>query len=262
MIDEAFVDNCVERIRGELPEAVAVFLVGSVARGDAEPHSDLDFDVLVAEPGEESLTWLAGLGGPTVCVSVWVRATAEWLDDERRAQRWAFGLPCEDVVELRWVVDEIWRAQVERSRIVHPAAEPELEHLLDALAKVANAHDRGDDLGVRLAAHDLGCELPALLAPVNPDHPPVRSRRAALAAVLAFEVVPPGYAEDLPVCLGLAATSPTTGEVRQAAGRLAGGIVDLLAANRTTFSGLVPERLLAHVDDGSLGRYVGQLAGS
>jgi phosphoribosyl-AMP cyclohydrolase len=262
MIDEAFIDACVQRIRRELSRAVAIFLVGSIARGDAEPHSDLDFDVLVTEPGDESLTWLAGDDGRIVCVSVWVRSLAEWQAGEGQAQSWAFGLRCEDVVQLRWAADETWWREVERSRVVHPPAEPELEHVLDALAKVANAHDRGDDPGVRLAAQDLARELPALLAPLNPDRAAVTSRRAALAAALDFDIVPPGYRDDLVTCLGLAGTTATASEVRRAAGRLARGLIDLMAPHRQAFAGLVPGRLLAHLDDGTLRTYVDQLAGA
>ena len=48
----------------------------------------------------------------------------------------------------------------------------ELEHFLGDLGKVANAHRRGDELGLRLAAQDLARSCPALLRPVNPTRIP------------------------------------------------------------------------------------------
>ena len=48
IVDEAFLAAWVERLRATVPKAVAVILKGSYARGDAGPHSDIDFDVLTA----------------------------------------------------------------------------------------------------------------------------------------------------------------------------------------------------------------------
>jgi predicted nucleotidyltransferase len=61
----------VRRVRHEIPDAVAVFLVGSYARGDAGPHSDVDLDVLVADgPRNQWPTWLDVEEHRLVCVSV------------------------------------------------------------------------------------------------------------------------------------------------------------------------------------------------
>ncbi|MGH2388743.1 MAG: nucleotidyltransferase domain-containing protein, partial [Chloroflexota bacterium] len=46
MVDEAFLNQWVARLRTEEPAAVAVLLRGSYARGQAGSHSDLDLTVL------------------------------------------------------------------------------------------------------------------------------------------------------------------------------------------------------------------------
>jgi hypothetical protein len=65
MVGEEFIQRWVRRVRHEVPDGVAVFLVGSYARGDAGPYSDVDLDVLVAEgPRNEWPTWfdVEGIG--------------------------------------------------------------------------------------------------------------------------------------------------------------------------------------------------------
>jgi Nucleotidyltransferase domain len=190
---------------------VAVFLVGSYARGDAGPYSDVDLDVLVADgPRNEWPTWFDVEEHQLVCVSVWIRDVATWQASQQEPQGWAFGLPSVETVRLCWVADDSWRARLERSQLAHPPGEPELDHLVGDLGKVANAWRRGDELGLRLAAQDLARSCPSLLQPLNP-HPPVGSRHAALLTALDFAVVPPGYHDDLVVCLGLAGR-PTSAE--------------------------------------------------
>ena len=184
MVGEEFIQRWVRRVRHQVPDGVAVFLVGSYARGDAGPHSDVDLDVLVAEgPRNEWPTWFDVDGGRLVCVSVWIRDVATWLASQQESQGWAFGLASVETVRLCWVADESWRARLERSQLAHPPGEPELDHLVGDLGKVANAWHRGDELGLRLAAQDLARSCPSLLWPLNP-HPPVGSRHAALRAAL------------------------------------------------------------------------------
>jgi len=54
VVDERLVDRWADRLRREVPEAVGIFLAGSHARGDAGPHSDVDFDILVPQVGRPS----------------------------------------------------------------------------------------------------------------------------------------------------------------------------------------------------------------
>ena len=60
---ERFVAAWVERLRLQEPDAVAILLKGSAARGNAGPHSDVDFDVLtVSGPREAYLAYLVETG--------------------------------------------------------------------------------------------------------------------------------------------------------------------------------------------------------
>jgi phosphoribosyl-AMP cyclohydrolase len=259
MVDERRVQRWAMRLRGEIPGAIAVFLVGSQLTGDAGPHSDLDFDVLVERaPEEESPAWFDSEKGRLLRVSVWIRELAGWWRSETEPQDWAFGLAVSEQVRLCWAADESWWRRLDRSRIDHPGAPPELDHFVGDLAKVANAHDRGDELGLRLAAQDLARSCPSLLAPLNP-HPPVGGRQAAIRTALGFGVVPPGYREDLLVCLGLAGKPSTASEVNAAACRLATGVTELLTSEAPTYTPLLSSDLATQLADGSLRQYVHQL---
>jgi phosphoribosyl-AMP cyclohydrolase len=261
MIDEQRVQRWANRLGEEIPGAVAVFLVGSQLTGDAGPHSDLDFNALVERAVEDSPSPFDAEDGRLLRVSVWIRELADWWSDQGEPQEWAFGLAVSEQVRLCWAADESWRRRLDRSRIDHPGAPPELDHFLGDLGKVANAHGQGDELGLRLAAQDLARSCPSLLAPLNP-HPPVASRRAAIRTALGFEVVPPGYRDDLPVCLGLAGKPATPSEVHAAACRLATGMTELLISEAARYTPLLTSDLAAQLADGSLRWYVGQLVSS
>jgi Aminoglycoside adenyltransferase C-terminal domain/Nucleotidyltransferase domain len=259
MVGEEFIQRWVLRVRHEVPDGVAVFLVGSYARGDAGPYSDVDLDVLVADgPRNEWPTWLDVEEHRLVCVSVWIRDVATWLASQQEPQGWAFGLSSLETMRWCWAADDSWRARLDRSQLAHPPGEPELDHLVGDLAKVANAWRRGDELGLRLAAQDLARSCPSLLQPLNP-HPPVGSRHAALLTALDFAVVPPGYHDDLLVCLGLAGRPTSAEEVHAAACRLATGVVELLQSHAGRFAPLLPRPLAGSLADGSLRRYLAQL---
>jgi Nucleotidyltransferase domain len=260
MVGEEFIQRWVRRLRYEVPDVVAVFLGGSHVRGDAGPYSDVDFDVLVAEgPRDEWPLWFDLEGQRLVRVEVWIRDVARWLASQRESQNWAFGLASAEPLRLCWVAGDSWRARLERPWLTHPDGEPELDHFVSDLGKVANARHRGDELALRLAAQDLARSCPALLRPVNP-HPPVASRHAALLAALEAEVAPGGYRDDLLVCLGLSGRPTTPEEVHAAACRLATGVVELLASHASTFTQVLPPQLAASLTDGTLRRYVDQLA--
>ena len=257
MAGEELVQRWVRRLRQEVPGVVAVLLAGSHVRGDAGPGSDLDFDVLVDEgPRDELPAWFDTDGPRLVRMEAWVRDVDQWLASQRESQDWAFGLAAAEPLRPCWVADG-WRSRLERSRLLHPAAEPELDHFLGDLGKLANARRRGDELALRLAAQDLARSCPTLLQPLNP-HPPVASRHEALLAALEAAVAPPGYRDDLLVCLGLG--RPTGAEqVHAAAARLAAGVVALLEAHADTYAPLLSHPQATSLGDGSLRAYVAQL---
>ncbi len=265
VVDERFVDRWAGRLRREVPEAVAVLLGGSHARGDARgdagPHSDVDFDVLVPEgPRDEGLAWFEVAGERLVCVSAWVRDVGAWLAAQEQPQEWAFFLPCADPLRLCWVADGSWRERLGRAQVVYPPGEPEIGHFEGEAGKVASAWAGGDELGLRLAAQDLARSVASLVQPLNPG-PPVRSRREALRAVLDFGVVPAGYRDDMLTCLALAGRYASPGEVHAAAGRLARGVLALLDAHASAFAALLSPQAARCLHDGNLRRYIEQALG-
>src|SRR6266540_3160092 len=228
MVGEELIQRWVRRLRHEVPDAVAVFLGGSYVRGDAGPFSDVDFDVPVPDgPRDEWPAWLDVEGQRLVRVEVWIRDVERWLASRREPQPWAFELPSTEPLRLCWAADDSWRERLDRPQLEHPAGAPELDHFISDLGKLANAHSRGDELLAALAAH----------------------------------VAPPGYRDDMVVCLGLAAR-PASGEaVREAACRLGIGVVELLESHADTYSELLSRELWASLTDGGLRRYAAQLVG-
>jgi phosphoribosyl-AMP cyclohydrolase len=259
MVGEELVQRWVRRLRQEVPGVVAVFLAGSHVRGDAGPGSDVDFDVLVdGGPRDELPAWLDTDGARLVRVEVWVRDVDRWLASQQESQDWSFGMAAAEPLRLCRVADGPWRDRLERSELLHPAGEPELDHFLGDLGKLVNARRRGDELALRLAAQDLARSCPTLLQPLNP-HPPVGSRHAALLAALDVAVAPPGYRYDLLVCLGLAGEPASAGQVHAAAARLAAGVVALLEAHTDTYAPLLSQPQATSLVDGGLRAYVAQL---
>ena len=141
-MNEKLFERWAERLSEEVSDAVAVFLVGSYARGDAGPFSDVDFAVLVTkQPPDETSAWLDDIEGRLVYVSVWVRHVNAWIACRHEPQEWALGLASSEPMQLCWVKNKYWRARLETSAMTHPAAPPELDHFLGELGKVANVRD-------------------------------------------------------------------------------------------------------------------------
>jgi hypothetical protein len=250
-VDERFVRRWVERLRAEVPDAVAVFLGGSRLRGDAGPYSDVDFNVLVADgPRDEWPAWF----DDGICVSTWIRDIDTWRAAQREPQGWAFGLPCADRLRLYWA-DHVWRERLDVTEVRYPAAEPEIDHFEGSLGKVANAWASGDPLSLRLAGQDLARAVISLVQPLN-EGPPVFSRVAALHTLLDFAVVPLGYRDAMLTCLGLAERYAGPDDVFAAAGSLARGVLGLIEEHVSTFTALLPADAAGWLSDGSLRQYV------
>jgi phosphoribosyl-AMP cyclohydrolase len=257
--DDARLVEWVRRLRAEEPGAVAVLLSGSRARGDAGAYSDLDLEVLTrgAPAGGDRALLLARGDGRLAHVSIGVTELEEWLAARRaRARgRWSFGLPARAPWRALWAAPGV--APLLADVPVHAAEPPELEDLVEDAGKVKNARAAGDELALRLAAHDLAAECPALLGPLNP-RPPVSSRREALAAALDMPVAPPGYREDMLTCLGLTGRTTPADKVYAAAMRLALGVVDVLRAHAPALAPLLGPDLAGLLADGRLRRYLAQ----
>src|SRR5215467_1451081 len=168
VLSEEFVARCVERLRRDVPDAVAIRFGGSQLHGDAGPYSDVDFDVWVPEgPRDEWPSWLDSDGGRLVRVSSWIRDVDAWLADRGEPQAWAFCLPCADRARLCWYADESWRERVTSAESTFPAGPPEIDHFEGYAGKVANAWHAGDELALRLAAQDLAGSVISVLQPLN-----------------------------------------------------------------------------------------------
>jgi phosphoribosyl-AMP cyclohydrolase len=259
VVDHSFLAAWVERLRTEIPNAAAVLLKGSHARGQAGLHSDVDFDVLVdREPVGDYLAYLMETGaGRLIHVSVAVQDLAGWLTEAREPVSWAFGLPADETTRLLWARDDSLRSTLDRPAQRHPPGEPELEDFVEAYGKVRNAFSRDDDLALRLAAQTLAGLCPSLLRLINPDAR-ASHRSDALRAALGFPVAPDGYRDDMLVCLGLSGHATTSLDVRDAARRLTMGTLALLRTRAHHVDGALPPDLAGFLRDGTLERYVGQ----
>lgn len=118
---------------------------------------------------------------------------------------------------------------------------------------------RNDDLALRLSAQTLGGLSPSLLRPINPSVYPSH-HHDALLAVLEFPIVPDGYRDDLIRCLGLSGQSTTMQNVIDAAQRITVGTVALLREHAGAVAAVIPADLHTYLVDGTLERYVAQIA--
>lgn len=251
----------VARLRQEEPRAVAVLCHGSYARGEAEPHSDLDLDVLVSgeHPGSYRSAFEELPDGRLLHATIETRSLTDWLEQfvpPVESEDWAFFLPARQIALLLWATPAARRRLADRVTLRLELA-PQLQDLLECAAKVRNAMARNDELGLRLAAHDLTLRCPALLAPLNPPVL-VHSRREALEAALTLQVAPAGYREAMLICLGMHGAATTAQEVHDAALRLATGIVALLAEQPELIAQLIEPGLPEALADGRLMRLLTQ----
>jgi Nucleotidyltransferase domain len=256
--DEAFIRVWAERLRDEEPNAVAVVLTGSYARDEAAANSDVDLQMVLRGEGEAHYrTLLVEHDGRLVHLSIGYRSLASWLALGDEPATWSFSLPTRGPARVLWAAADL--AEQFSPVIERPAGDPELEDFIEGVAKVANAARAGDELALRLAAHDLVDECVSVVARLSSPHP-VATRLEALRAALALPSVPEGYADDVLVCLGFTGRATSAEEVRASVMRLAEGVVQLLAsAGRDALDEQSPE-FPRYVADGSLLRYVRQLA--
>ena len=260
MIDERFLDEWVECLRARIPGAVAILLKGGYVRGNHEPWSDLDFDVLVfdAEIEHEYPAWIVeDDAGRLVHVSVAVDTVEGWVESFGEVASWSFGFPSREVSRLLWLGRPSLRAELERPAHDHPGGEPEIEDFIEELGKARNAYRRGDEIATRLAVQEIAWLCPTLLVPLNELRTP-DTRPEALKAALSLETAPPGYREDMLTCLGLSGRATTAGEVLDAGERLVMGTLALIEANADTFSPLLPPDFPHLIASGLLRRYLEQ----
>jgi phosphoribosyl-AMP cyclohydrolase len=221
-----------ERVVGRLlvlePEATAVLLTGSYAKGTATGTSDLDLMVLTPIPRVGYRTWFEERrAAAPLQVSAGVTTADLWVAKTETPARWSLGFPAiSAAVYLR--TDEQTRVRLgDDPSLMHPAGEPELEDFVEFVLKAKRCARDGDELGLRLFAQEAASLAPGLLIPLNDDRI-VHDRRDALDAARDLAVAPQNYTVDLTTCLGL--TSLEADEVNAALGRLG---KDLLAFLRS-----------------------------
>jgi Nucleotidyltransferase domain len=255
-LDGALVQRVVERLYTMEPEATAVLLTGSYAKGTAAPASDLDLTAITPSPRVGYRTWFEErIGDPPLHVSAGATTADAWPAKATTPARWSFGFPAVNAAAYL-CTDEKTRAQLgDDPSLRHPVAGPELEDFLDFVLKAKRAAHTGDELGTRWFAQAAAALVPALLIPIN-DERIVRDRREALDAALNLAVAPANYATDLAVCLGL--TSSSGREVWAAVARLGSELLTFLRERAPDVDDQ-PE-LARYLADGTLERHLGLIA--
>ena len=256
MADNDLITTWTDRLRHEIPDAVAVLLKGSHVWGDDGPHSDIDFDVLVDGPETERYPlWIEpDASGRLRHVSAGVRDLASWIADGNEPEPWALGLPVREPTRLLWAATPALRKRRDRWWGGHPPAAPAIEDWFECLGKMRNAARRDDDLGLRLAAQGIGRYTPTLLRPLNPAAF-ATGPRSAIDLVLAFPVAPEGYRDDLLACLGLT-DGVAADALMRAADRLVTGTLALLSEHLDVVAPLIAGDIAAILRDGTLTRYI------
>jgi phosphoribosyl-AMP cyclohydrolase len=261
MTNDHLFDRWVERLRAEEPRAVAILCHGSYARGEPEPHSDLDLDVLL--DGEPEVGYRSAFeelpDGRLLHATIAVESLHGWLarfDPPSESEEWAFFLPARQVARLLWATPEAGRLLEGR---VTQALEfnPQLQDLIESASKVRNAHARGDELGARVGAQGVALRCPAVLGLLSPTAV-VDSPLAALRTALDMPLAPAGYRDDMLVCLGMSGRATSAADVHDAALRLALGVLALLREHGPPLGGRVEPGLPEALADGRLVRLMTQ----
>lgn len=230
---QEFIQEFVVRLRAEYPDAIAVVLKGSHARGQAKPWSDIDFDVLESTADvEDYRTWIELVGDRLVHISAGVESLDAWLADSQNPSSWSLGFPTIETTKLLWAVDDEHRELLDHPYQTHPPHEIEIEDTMEALGKMRNALSRGDVIGVYRNANKLATLIPTMLIPINLPKS-VSNSREAIEAVLALSNVPEGFAEDWLTCVGYVDTR-TPESTLAAATRIFTGTLRMLPSDPDT----------------------------
>jgi phosphoribosyl-AMP cyclohydrolase len=252
-LDDALVPQVVEQLLVLEPEATAVLLTGSYAKGTAAVGSDLDLMAITSSPRVGYRTWFEErIGDDALHVSAGATTPETWLAKAATPARWSLGFPALNAASYL-LTDDATRTQLgEDPSLHHPAADPELEDFLDFVLKAKRGASTDDELGLRWFAQGAAALAPTLLIPINSERI-VSDRRDALDAALTLTVAPHHYADDLAVCLGL--TTASQGEVKAAVARLGSELLAFLR-ERAPDVDAQPE-IARYLADGTLERHLG-----
>jgi len=252
-VSDDIVERVVARLRELEPSAGAVLLTGSYARGHPRPDSDFDVTAITrSQPRTEDRVWFEPRDG---MAPLHVSAGAEsidWREDEGEPASWSLGFPARDVALYLWYEDDIRATIGDDPSLNHPAQPPEIEGVMECVAKAGAAMRSGDTVQMRWHAHDAALFVPSVLLPYN-DARVVTDRTGALVAALGLHTVTEHYSDDLPILLGLRAA--TDEDVWTSLRRLSGELFELVRANvgeLSTENGIAP-----YLVDGTVERHLG-----
>ena len=249
-LPSGLLEHMAATLRQHEPAAVAVIATGSYAAGKATLYSDLDLTVLTAVmPNGHYRTWFEPREPLPLHISAGAAALESWVAEGATPADWALGFPTYEAAVFLWSTDAARAVLGEPPITCRPAASPELEGFLECATKVRSAVARGDFLGARWHAHDLGSYAPGLLIPLNPERL-VADRRDALQAALDLPIAPLMYRQDLLACLGLLPLDDKT--LSDAAVRLARAMLAFLREHAPDID--AQPYLSRYLADGSLER--------
>jgi hypothetical protein len=252
-LNSALVERVVQQLCTLEPEATAVLLTGSYAKGTPAVASDLDLVAITATPRVGYRAWFEDqIPGDPLHVSAGAATADAWLAKAATPARWSFGFPATNTAAYLCTDEETRRRLGTDPSLRHPAADPELEDFVDFVLKAKRAASTGDELGLRWLAQCAAALAPTLLIPINAERI-VCDRRDALDAALALAVTPANYRDDLAVCLGL--TPASGGEVRAAVARLGGELLAFLREHAPDVDDQ-PE-IARYLANGTLERHLG-----
>lgn len=200
------IDAAVERLREREPDAIALLVAGSYAKGTADELSDLDLTAVVEQDADRYHTWFAERDGQRpLHVSAGVRTVSDMLARRETPADWWLGVPVLEVFRYAWATEAARAILGDDPSIPRPAAEPELEDFFEFAVKARRAVTARDTFAIRVWVRSLGALAPRLLVPLN-DVAPARDRREEAETALGFAVAPAHWRDDLSACLGLRET--------------------------------------------------------
>src|SRR5260370_1640649 len=172
MLDEALLMHLVQQVRADEPGTRAIVLHGSYARGAADPHSDVDLEVMLSgTPRTHYQTLLVErTNGRLLHVSISFQPWTEWQREQHTPADWSFSLPVRQPIRILWANPAIDQQQIDATS-TQPAGGAEAEDFLEYASKVKNAYLVGDELCLWLARQKLASVCPSLLGALNEPPP-------------------------------------------------------------------------------------------
>ena len=131
-LDHPLVGRVVEQLLELEPEATAVLLIGSYAKGTAGVASDLDLIAITPSPRVAYRTWFEeqSVEAP-LHVSAGATTADEWLEKAKKPAPSSFGFPAINTAAYL-STDDATRARLGNDpSLRHPTAEPELEDFFE-----------------------------------------------------------------------------------------------------------------------------------